>query len=359
MLLASLDFIIVAAVVGSRGLAVHGVRELVGMLKEDAAEDTKDAARINRHQLLRLPKNDVASDLSSAAARTTTNSTPQLTSKEKMAQDVCNIAHRGACDENTDGKEVESASIEANMKEVHGSSSLYGEIISSSVFRLLRDNGMVAGKSLIDLGAGKGHVVMLAGLMGLNAVGVELAEARWERACCALELAKRDAKLQPQSEGNITLFNANCLDLDFSGADLVFADINVNGDMLPTLSRKLACTLKKGTPIVTYRGLHLNASGIKQVASWKAPTTWSPTGADFNRYETEGACDHAAKQQVIPLAKAPAALKHCGWDLTKPTEVASLPENCEKFVGSMKGLACSLGSCWTLMIFALLAQLYP
>jgi len=66
----------------------------------------------------------------------------------------------------------------------------YGELLLDDFVDMLGHVGAQAGQQFYDLGSGLGQLVFTAGLLGLNATGVEIVTQRHEQACAAMQQAE-------------------------------------------------------------------------------------------------------------------------------------------------------------------------
>jgi len=127
---------------------------------------------------------------------------------------------------------------------------LYGEILPQAFIEMLTYVGACPGMKYYDLGSGFGKTVLLAGLLGLNATGVELVDQRWDESCRALQRGVAGGQLQ-----NVTLVHASFLDYDFSDADVVFTDSLAFSEGMVRALAAAARRLRPGALVVSAEGL--------------------------------------------------------------------------------------------------------
>lgn len=181
-----------------------------------------------------------------------------------------------------------TASSEILAKTGSVSAAVYGELLPTSVADLLiRQLRVQPGQKYYDLGSGLGKTAAMAYLLGLDATGVELAHERWDASCAALARL-RGAAAAAEAGGasgggaggrgpGLRYVQASFLDVDFSDADVVFTDsVMFSPEMLAALGRA-AGRLRPGALVVSAQGLP--GPGLRDVARWTGPTTWSPTSA--------------------------------------------------------------------------------
>lgn len=133
----------------------------------------------------------------------------------------------------------------------------YGEISPLAFCQLLHGVGVRPRQRFYDLGSGNGKLVMLAWLLGLDAVGIEIVAERAHEASAKLELLREivgDAR-EDGSMAGISLIHGSCLGLDFSDADIVFTyDLLFSKEMKEDIGRT-SQKMGKGSCVVSSRGL--------------------------------------------------------------------------------------------------------
>mmetsp|Transcript_51031 Transcript_51031/g.148133 ORF Transcript_51031/g.148133 Transcript_51031/m.148133 type:complete len:302 (-) Transcript_51031:105-1010(-) len=152
-----------------------------------------------------------------------------------------------------------------------GNASIYGEILPQSVVAMLASVGARPGMKYYDLGSGFGKTVILAGLLGLEATGVELVDQRWHASCAALSRA-RDASssLHPRQ---VRMVHGDILNFDFSDADIVFTDSLAFSESMMDMLSQAARRMRPGTRIITAQPL--DSVWFRDVATFKGPSTWA------------------------------------------------------------------------------------
>lgn len=150
--------------------------------------------------------------------------------------------------------------------------SVYGELLPTTVLEMLLKVEATPGKRYYDLGSGTGKTVAIAGLLGLNATGVELERQRFGAACEAVERAKAHGLEKPAS-GSIRYVHGSFLEVDFSDADVVFTDnVMFPPEMNLGLARA-ARRMKPGSKIISHGGLP--GPGFEDNDSFNGPTNWA------------------------------------------------------------------------------------
>lgn len=153
------------------------------------------------------------------------------------------------------------------------SAETYGELLPTTVAHMLALAGARPGQRYYDLGSGTGKTVYLAGLLGLNATGVELVPDRTRAACAALG---RPVKTGHVEKGSMTFVTGDFLDVDFSDADVLFTDSVMFSDDLKEGLASIAGRMKPGAKVVSFAGLPGPAFSA-QKETFVGPTTWSPS----------------------------------------------------------------------------------
>merc|ERR1712146_675451 len=126
------------------------------------------------------------------------------------------------------------------------------------------------GQRFYDLGSGTGKVVILAGLLGLDATGIELIEENWKASCEALDRLKN--QLDMDCSKRIRFLHANVLDADFADADIIFSSNLVWPDELWTEVSHKALLMQKGSLIVTHKAL--NGPAFELITCMQLATNW-------------------------------------------------------------------------------------
>jgi len=163
------------------------------------------------------------------------------------------------CDIRRDRAEVETAT---GFDRAAG----YGEIVLGDFIDMLDHVGAHAGQHFYDLGSGLGQLVFTAGLLGLDATGVEVVTQRHEQACAAMEQAeKQDIG---HKHGSIKFTHGSFYDVDFSDADIVFINsILFSDEMMLVISQK-ARKMKHGSRILSYLSLPDVDQDQKDIGTW-------------------------------------------------------------------------------------------
>jgi len=158
----------------------------------------------------------------------------------------------------------------------------YGEVLPSSLVKLLTELKCVSGQRFYDLGSGTGKMVLLAWLLGFKATGIELARER-----CQASFKILGAALHGQaakcSEGDaswgIQLVQGDVATVDFSDGDIVIANSPCYPKALMDAMAKTAERMRPGTHIVTVGGL--DSDWLRRVGVIKLQTSWNSEGTEF------------------------------------------------------------------------------
>lgn len=152
---------------------------------------------------------------------------------------------------------------------------IYGEILPGGVVHLLNSLQASAGMRYYDLGSGFGKTVILAGLLGLKATGIEVSTAHHNEACEAWERSKKF----PMHGGEINLLQGSFLEEDFSDADIVFINSFTFPDDLMANIAHAASGLKPGSFIVA--ASRLPGDKFQVLRKVRLPTSWNNASTYF------------------------------------------------------------------------------
>jgi len=155
----------------------------------------------------------------------------------------------------------------------------YGELMPQGLLGLLDAVKARPGQRFYDLGSGTGKTVMLAWLLGLTATGVELVKDRYDGARRTLNAALKERDEDTDAVG-ARFIHADIASIDFSDADIVFANsVFYTEDLLQTIAFR-AQKMRPGSHIITIEGLigdHLSAS-----EKVRLHTSWTDDGTLFS-----------------------------------------------------------------------------
>jgi len=158
----------------------------------------------------------------------------------------------------------------------------YGEVLPSSLVKLLTELQSVPGQRFYDLGSGTGKMVLLAWLLGFKAIGIELARERWQASTKILAAALH-SQVTTCSGGDaslgIQLVRADVATVDFSDGDIVIANSPCYPKALMDAMAKTAQRMRPGTHIVTVGGL--DSDWLRRVGVIKLQTSWNSEGTNF------------------------------------------------------------------------------
>ncbi|CAE7383392.1 DOT1 [Symbiodinium microadriaticum] len=153
---------------------------------------------------------------------------------------------------------------------------LYGEIHPSSTAALLRCLGLRPGARYYDLGSGTGKTVLVAALLGLNATGVEVVE---KRSLAAQEAARRVGEKGVAKDIIYiapSFLHGSLLDVDFSDADIIFANsVLFPEELMEGFSRR-AEALRPGSWVVSY--WNLLGPCFRSMGQFSGSVTWQAEG---------------------------------------------------------------------------------
>jgi len=129
----------------------------------------------------------------------------------------------------------------------------YGEIVLDHFIDMLDNYGAHAGQVFYDLGSGLGQLVFTAGLLGLDATGIEIVKQRHLMAVAAVEQAEKQGI--GETHGSISHIHGSFYDVDFSNADIVFINSVMFSDGMMRILGEKARSMKHGSRIISYLGL--------------------------------------------------------------------------------------------------------
>jgi len=182
----------------------------------------------------------------------------------------------------------------------------YGEIVLEDFVDMLNKAGAHAGQHFWDLGSGLGKLVLTAGLLGMDATGVEIVNQRYQQACAAVQ----QAELQGVGDdhGSIRFLHDSFYDIDFSDADILFINSVLFSDEMMKVIAQKARSLKHGARIISYLGLP-DAGDKSSIGTWfkrgrsiSLKATWA-SGAPFRTYvvvDNDRAKETANLAEVTP-----------------------------------------------------------
>eukprot|EP00746_Dinoflagellata_sp_MGD_P014414 gnl/MRDRNA2_/MRDRNA2_131570_c0_seq1.p1 gnl/MRDRNA2_/MRDRNA2_131570_c0~~gnl/MRDRNA2_/MRDRNA2_131570_c0_seq1.p1 ORF type:complete len:360 (-),score=55.85 gnl/MRDRNA2_/MRDRNA2_131570_c0_seq1:248-1327(-) len=128
---------------------------------------------------------------------------------------------------------------------------VYGEILSWSLVEMLVTPAFNLGpdKKCYDLGSGHARAAMLAGLLGLNVVGIEFEKHRHDYGCKMIQ-ELNDTLSTPTGHGSVTLLQTSFRTYDFSDADFAFANSVTWTDQMMEDIARTAAQMKVGSTII-------------------------------------------------------------------------------------------------------------
>jgi hypothetical protein len=191
------------------------------------------------------------------------------------------------------GSSYEPKDIKRDKKELENANcpdkaSGYGEIPLVDFVDMLDNAGVYAGQNFIDVGSGLGQLVWVAGLLGLDATGVEIVTQRHQQACQAVQQAEELGI--GHDHGSINFVHGSFYDADFSDADILFSNSVMFSDEMMGIMSEKSRLMKHGSRIISYLALH--DVGIKKIrmGTWlrhtksiNLKTTFS-SGSPFQTY---------------------------------------------------------------------------
>lgn len=166
----------------------------------------------------------------------------------------------------------------------------YGELLLADFIDMLDGAGAHAGQNFYDLGSGLGQLVFTAGLLGLDATGVEIVKQRHEQAVAAVQQAEEQGI--GKNHGSIKFLHGSFYDVDFSDADIVFINSVLFSDEMMRIISQKARSMKHGSRIISYLGLQdvgrdqrhvINGAWFRQMKSISMRTTFS-SGSPWKSY---------------------------------------------------------------------------
>lgn len=142
----------------------------------------------------------------------------------------------------------------------------YGEILLDDFVSMLESAGAHAGQQFYDLGSGLGQLVFTAGLLGLDATGIEVVTQRHKQACDAMQQA--EGQDIGHNHGIIKFLHASFYDVDFSDADIVFINSVLFSDEMMRIISEKARSMKLGSRIISYLSLPDAGWDNKRIGTW-------------------------------------------------------------------------------------------
>lgn len=180
-------------------------------------------------------------------------------------------------EEHYDGYEPdddEKAKEEIPKDEAHGDQAgTYGELRPRGILEMFRTVGAKPGAKYVDIGSGTGKTVALAWLMGLDATGVELSKTRYKAACESM-MKLPDPVRQSDGQVDIRFLFDDIMNVDFSDADIVFANsVLMNNHTIEYIVRA-AGQMKIGSKLVVYSSTNVVSDNLKLETHFETSTTW-------------------------------------------------------------------------------------
>eukprot|EP00928_Gymnodinium_smaydae_P045943 TRINITY_DN30584_c0_g1_i1.p1 TRINITY_DN30584_c0_g1~~TRINITY_DN30584_c0_g1_i1.p1 ORF type:complete len:250 (-),score=24.19 TRINITY_DN30584_c0_g1_i1:70-819(-) len=178
---------------------------------------------------------------------------------------------------NADNESYGSSSL-CNDAALAGHGVTYGELVSGHVATMLYLAQAQPGERYYDLGSGTGKTVVLAWMLGLNALGVELVKERWETSCA---IRKKLLQNDAANVARLNFLHADVLDVDFSDADIVFANSLMFPRHVLSYIGRVVGRMKPGSRIITDAegckgdGLAISGPGLRLERKVKLRTTWA------------------------------------------------------------------------------------
>jgi len=181
----------------------------------------------------------------------------------------------------------------------------YGEIVLDDFIDMLDSAGAHAGQHFYDLGSGLGQLVFTAGLLGLDATGIEIVTQRHEQACAAIQQAEEQDI--GHNHGIIKFLHASFYDVDFSDADIVFINSVLFTDEMMRIISEKSRSMKLGSKLFSYLKLPDSGRDKKHIGTWfrqmksiSLKTTFS-SGSPWKSYIAAGTNhgEDASDQDVL------------------------------------------------------------
>lgn len=259
------------------------------------------------------------------------------------------------------GNAVQAESQVANLPAMERRAIAYGEIKPKTFMQLLAHAGAQAGQKYYDLGSGTGKTVVAAWLLGLDATGVELIDKRFTTACGSLLVAKRLGFRKLAQGPGLNFIHGSFLDVDFSDADILFADSSLfSKTMMANLTRS-GSRMKPGSKIISSsgfpgdnfrtEGLAAGPTSRKQGSTWTIQTVLdsannSPASKNLIKPASLMRQEPNTAPKALPAYVKPIRKKHINWGptfgaMTLPTveTVSSGTKVCALATGDTTGIA--------------------
>lgn len=162
-----------------------------------------------------------------------------------------------------------------------GQQFIYGEILPSVFIDVMARMHVKPGAKYYDLGAGTGKTVALACMMGLNAVGIDMHEARVDETCQHVP-AIREASINMGSQGTVRNIKNNFTQVDWSDADIVFTNSILFPQKVLDAIGEIGSYMKPGSFIVHSTDAGHDCPGpfqrvgvVKERTSWSISAEWA------------------------------------------------------------------------------------
>jgi len=145
--------------------------------------------------------------------------------------------------------------ISLGLKQQDAKAATYNEIKPKAFLEMMKTVGAKPGMKFYDLGSGTGKAVYTAWLLGLDATGVEAIEKRYHTSCSVLKKAHAQQKHKDVKQGAAHFMHENFMKMDFSDADILYADSAAFTKPIMDRLGEISQTLKKGAKIITTKSI--------------------------------------------------------------------------------------------------------
>lgn len=162
-----------------------------------------------------------------------------------------------------------------NRRFLGNRASVYGELTTLGVKRLIKHLNLTSTDVFYDLGAGVGKVVMQIGMSVplKKCVGIEMVHSRWLESNRILKTVKDEKLIQA---AQMSFRNANFLESNIADATVIYACSTCFSTHLMQLMASKIKDVKRTARVVTLREFDRKHRGFQFLKTVKLDATWSP-----------------------------------------------------------------------------------
>lgn len=169
--------------------------------------------------------------------------------------------------------------ISLGLKQQDAKAATYNEIKPKAFLEMMKTVDAKPGMKFYDLGSGTGKVVYAAWLLGMDATGVEAIEKRYHTSCSVMKKALAQQKHKDVKQGTAHFMHDNFMTMDFSDADILYADSAMFTKPIMDRLGEISQTLKKGAKIITTKSIPAEGfdleTGVVAATAQSLGTEWT------------------------------------------------------------------------------------